>query len=226
MHIVTPIDMLSHTEENYLKAIYHLSDGGQQAVLTNELADAMSTKPASVTDMIKKLSAKKLIAYEKYYGVTITKQGKTDALAIIRKHRLWETFLVQKLNFHWDQVHEVAEQLEHIQSPLLIEKLDEFLGHPVADPHGHPIPDKNGKVHVSQQIPLGEIIEKKTATVQAVKRGSPSFLQYLSKIGLYIGAHVSILEKTEFDGSVEILIDKKKKAFISKEASQNILVTE
>jgi len=122
-------------------------------------------------------------------------------------------------------VHDVAEQLEHIQSPLLIEKLDEFLGHPIADPHGHPIPDKTGKIHVAQQIPLGEIHENKTATVRAVKRGSPSFLQYLSKIGVYIGAHVAILEKTEFDGSVEILIDKKKKAFISKEASLNILVT-
>jgi len=217
--------MLSYTEENYLKAIYHLSEGGEKSVLTNELADAMSTKPASVTDMIKKLSAKKFIAYEKYYGVTLTKQGKADALAIIRKHRLWETFLVEKLKFNWDQVHDVAEQLEHIQSPLLIEKLDEFLGHPVADPHGHPIPDKNGKIHVAQQIPLGEINENKTATVRAVKRGSPSFLQYLSKIGVYIGAHVAILERTEFDGSVEILIDKKKKAFISKEASLNILVT-
>ena len=217
--------MLSYTEENYLKAIYHLSEGGEKSVLTNELADAMSTKPASVTDMIKKLSAKKLIAYEKYYGVTLTKTGKVDALAIIRKHRLWETFLVEKLKFNWDQVHDVAEQLEHIQSPLLIEKLDEFLGHPIADPHGHPIPDKTGKIHVAQQIPLGEINENKTATVRAVKRGSPSFLQYLSKIGVYIGAHVAILEKTEFDGSVEILIDKKKKAFISKEASLNILVT-
>lgn len=217
--------MLSYTEENYLKAIYHLSEGGEKAVLTNELADAMSTKPASVTDMVKKLSAKKLIAYEKYYGVTITKQGKADALAIVRKHRLWETFLVEKLKFNWDQVHDVAEQLEHIQSPLLIEKLDEFLGHPIADPHGHAIPDKNGKIHIGQQIPLGEINENKTATVRAVKRGSPSFLQYLSKIGVYIGAHVSVLEKTEFDGSIEILIDKKKKAFISKEAAHNILVT-
>ncbi|HEU5292907.1 MAG TPA: metal-dependent transcriptional regulator [Cyclobacteriaceae bacterium] len=217
--------MLSYTEENYLKAIYHLSEGGEKAVSTNELADAMNTKPASVTDMIKKLSVKKLIAYEKYYGVTITKQGKADALAIIRKHRLWETFLVEKLKFNWDQVHDVAEQLEHIQSPLLIEKLDEFLGHPVADPHGHAIPDKNGKIHVAQQIPLGEINANKTATVSAVKRGSPSFLQYLSKIGVYIGAHVAILEKTEFDGSVEILIDKKKKAFISKEAALNILVS-
>lgn len=218
--------MLSYTEENYLKAVYHLSAGGTKAVLTNELAESLNTKPASVTDMIKKLSIKKLITYEKYYGVTITKSGKSEALSIIRKHRLWETFLVEKLNFHWDEVHEVAEQLEHIQSPLLIEKLDEFLGHPASDPHGHPIPDKNGKIHEAVQVPLEEIKEKKSATVRAVKRGHPSFLQYLSKIGLYIGAHVSVLEKTEFDGSVEILIDKKKKAFISREASQNILVTE
>jgi len=217
--------MLSYTEENYLKAIYHLSNGGQEAVLTNELAEAMSTKPASVTDMIKKLSVKKLITYEKYYGVSITKQGKSDALSIVRKHRLWETFLVEKLNFNWDQVHEVAEQLEHIQSSLLIEKLDEFLGYPAADPHGHPIPDKHGKLHTDLQIPLGEFHGKKAATVKAVKETS-SFLQYLSKIGVYIGAKIAILEKTEFDGSVEILIDGKKKVSISKEASQNILVTE
>lgn len=218
--------MLSLTEENYLKAIYHLSDGGARSVITNEVAEAMNTKPASVTDMVKKLSAKKLITYEKYYGVTITKQGKTDALAIIRKHRLWETFLVQKLNFDWDQVHEVAEQLEHIHSTLLIEKLDEFLGFPIADPHGHPIPDKNGKIHTGQQIPLCDVSEKKTVTVEAVNvKESTSFLQYLSKIGVYIGAKLSILDKAEFDGSIEIKIDGKKKVFISKEASQNILVT-
>lgn len=218
--------MLSLTEENYLKAIYHLSDGGTKSVTTNELADAMSTKPASVTDMVKKLSVKKLITYEKYYGVTITKQGKTDALSIVRKHRLWETFLVQKLNFHWDQVHEVAEQLEHIQSSLLIEKLDEFLEFPIADPHGHPIPDKNGKVHTGQQVPLCEVLNKKIVVVQAVNvKESSSFLQYLSKIGVYIGARLSILDKAEFDGSIEVMIDGKKKVFISKEASQNILVT-
>src|SRR5688572_17808159 len=190
--------MLSFTEENYLKAIYRLSGDGNKSVLTNELADAMSTKPASVTDMIKKLSNKKLITYEKYYGVTVTKSGKTSALTIIRKHRLWETFLVQKLNFNWDQVHEVAEQLEHIQSPLLIEKLDAFLGFPVADPHGHPIPDKNGKIHFAPQIPLGEVTSKKATTVKAVSQGTPSFLQYLSKIGVYIGAQIAILEKVEF----------------------------
>lgn len=218
--------MLSLTEENYLKAIYHLSQGGEKAVLTSELADAMQTKPASVTDMVKKLSAKNLIEYEKYYGVTITKSGKADALTIIRKHRLWETFLVEKLNFNWDEVHEVAEQLEHIQSPLLIEKLDEFLGHPTADPHGHPIPDKHGKFHVSRQLPIIAMSGRKTAIVKAVKNSSASFLQYLSKIGIYIGATVGIVERIEFDNSIEIIIDNKRKVIISKDAAENILVNE
>lgn len=222
---VNQITMLSFTEENYLKAIYHLSEAGMKAVLTNEIAETMSTKAASVTDMIKKLSAKKMIAYEKYYGVKITKSGKAEALMIIRKHRLWETFLVQKLQFNWDEVHDVAEQLEHIQSTLLIEKLDELLGFPTADPHGHPIPDKNGKIHEVRQIPLSECSGKKKCTVRSVKHGSPSLLQYLSKIGMYIGASVSILEKIEFDGSLEILIDGKKKVFISRDAAQNLLVT-
>lgn len=223
MHIVIYIGMLSLTEENYLKTIYHLSQSGDKSVLTTELAEAINIKPASVTDMIKKLSAKKLITYEKYYGVTITKLGVLQALTIVRKHRLWETFLVQKLKFDWDQVHEVAEQLEHIQSTLLIEKLDEFLGYPDSDPHGHPIPDKNGKVQSDNQIPLCEMTSSQS-TVKSVKDSS-SFLQYLDKIGVYIGATISILNKTEFDGSVEILIDGKKRVFISKEASQNILVT-
>ena len=218
--------MLTFTEENYLKAIYHLSDGGSKAVLTNELADSMNTKAASVTDMVKRLSAKNMISYEKYYGVKITKPGKTAALTVVRKHRLWETFLVEKLNFNWDEVHEVAEQLEHIKSPLLIEKLDAFLGYPSVDPHGHPIPDKNGKVQEVRCIPLSESELKKKSVVRSVKNGSPSLLQYLSKIGVYIGATVSILEKIEFDGSLEILIDEKKKVFISRDAAQNLFVTE
>ncbi|MBX2966580.1 MAG: metal-dependent transcriptional regulator [Cyclobacteriaceae bacterium] len=217
--------MLSLTEENYLKAIYHLSDGGTKSVLTNEIAESIQTRPASVTDMVKKLAVKNLITYEKYYGVKVTKHGKSEALTIIRKHRLWETFLVEKLGFDWGQVHDVAEQLEHIQSPLLIEKLDEFLGYPAADPHGHPIPDKHGKFHVSRQIPLAEATKKKTVA-RAVKNSSQSFLDYLSKIGIYIGATVQILERMEFDGSIEIMIDGKKKVYISKEASENILVTE
>lgn len=218
--------MLSYTEENYLKAIYRLSEGGVKAVTTNELAEIMSTKAASVTDMVKKLSGKELISYEPYYGAKITRLGKNEALMIIRKHRLWETFLVNKLNFNWDEVHDVAEQLEHIQSTLLIEKLDEFLGFPTTDPHGHPIPDKNGKVQNVRQIPLSDAVSGKKNVVRSVTDGSPSYLQYLSKIGIYIGATIVIIEKVEFDGSLEIIIDNKKKVFISREASQNLLVTE
>jgi DtxR family transcriptional regulator, Mn-dependent transcriptional regulator len=218
--------MLSFTEENYLKAIYHLSAGGTRAVLTNAIAETMNTRAASVTDMVKRLSAKNMISYEKYYGVKITRQGKTAALMVVRKHRLWETFLVEKLEFNWDEVHEVAEQLEHIQSALLIEKLDSFLGRPAVDPHGHPIPDKHGRVQEVSHVPLSSFQVKKKTFIRSVKNGSPSFLQYLSKIGVYIGASVSILEKIEFDGSLEIQIDNKKKVFISRDAADNLLVNE
>lgn len=218
--------MLSYTEENYLKAIYRLSEGGIKAVLTNEIAESMSTKAASVTDMIKKLSSKNLLSYEKYYGAKITKHGKSEALSVIRKHRLWETFLVEKLHFTWDEVHDVAEQLEHIQSPLLIEKLDEFLGYPTADPHGHPIPDKDGKVPSMKLVPLSESVINKKVVVRSVKDGSPSFLQYLSKIGIYIGAKIAILDKIEFDSSLEVLIDNKTRIFISRDAAENLLIME
>src|SRR5690606_18425219 len=141
------------------------------------------------------------------------------------KHRLWETFLVEKLNFSWDEVHEVAEQLEHIQSPLLIEKLDEFLGYPTADPHGHPIPDKDGNIKELNLIPLAEFVPNKKTAVRAVRDGSPSFLQYLSKIGIYIGARIAIVEKIDFDGSLEVVIDNKNKVFISRDAAENLLVS-
>ncbi len=218
--------MLSFTEENYLKAIYRLSEGGSKAVLTNAIAETLNTKAASVTDMVKKLSNKNLISYERYYGVKITRQGKSAALMVVRKHRLWETFLVEKLNFSWDEVHEVAEQLEHIQSNLLIEKLDSFLGHPSVDPHGHPIPDKNGKIQELKYIPLSQVEPKRKAYIRSVTNGSPSFLQYLSKIGVYIGAAVTVLEKIEFDGSLEIMLDGKKKVFVSRDAAENLMVNE
>lgn len=218
--------MLSFAEENYLKAIYHLSSAGKEAVSTNALAENMNNKAASVTDMIKRLSGKGVITYEKYHGVNISSKGKLQALMVIRKHRLWETFLVEKLGFPWDKVHEVAEQLEHIQSALLIEKLDEFLGYPSVDPHGHPIPDNNGKIKETRQVVLSEWPTDKRAVVRSVKDGSETFLQYLSKIGVYLGVSIKIVERLEFDGSVEILIDGKKKLFISREASENLLVTE
>lgn len=218
--------MLSLVEENYLKAIYHLSSAGETPVSTNALAENMNNKAASVTDMIKKLSAKGVISYEKYHGVNILDDGKAEALKVIRKHRLWETFLVNILDFNWDEVHEVAEQLEHIQSPLLIEKLDAFLGHPKVDPHGHPIPDRNGKVQEVNNIPLSTLVAGKKCIVRSVQDGSPTFLQYLSKIGIQIGTGIKVLEKIEFDSSLEILIDNKNKVFISREASENLLVTE
>ena len=219
--------MFSLVEENYLKAIYHLSAAGKMAVSTNALAENMNNKAASVTDMIKRLSTKGVISYEKYHGVNISPKGKAEALKVIRKHRLWETFLVEKLDFNWDEVHEVAEQLEHIQSPLLIEKLDAFLGHPTVDPHGHPIPDSQGRIHEIKQVKLAEFATNKKGIVRSVRGGTPSsFLQYLSKIGIYIGATVKILDKIEFDGSLEILIDNKKQIFISREASENLLVSE
>lgn len=218
--------MLSLVEENYLKAIYHLSDAGRSSVTTNALADNMNNKAASVTDMIKRLSGKGVISYEKYHGVNISEKGKRAALKVIRKHRLWETFLVDKLNFNWDEVHEVAEQLEHIQSPLLIEKLDSFLGHPSVDPHGHPIPDKNGKIQEIKQMPLAEMQEGRKATVYSVRDGSPKFLQYLSKIGIQIGTAIKIIERIEFDGSLEIMINNKDRVFISRQASENLLIKE
>ncbi len=215
--------MLSFTEENYLKCIYHLAEGGAKAVLTNEIADSMNTKAASVTDMIKKLSGKSYIAYEKYYGVKMTKLGKAKALSIIRKHRLWETFLVQKLKFSWDEVHEIAEQLEHIQSPLLIEKLDEFLNYPKADPHGEPIPDRHGKVELPAQGCLLEQPLGYVGNVVAVKDSDSNLLKYLNKIGTIPGKKVELIGKEQYDESLEIIVDKKKLT-ISKSVAQNILV--
>src|SRR5687768_2007849 len=216
--------MLSYTEENYLKAIYHLAEGGTKAVLTNEIAETMKTKAASVTDMIKKLSAKSFISYEKYYGVKMTKQGKIQALAIIRKHRLWETFLVQKLQFNWDEVHEIAEQLEHIQSPLLIEKLDAFLNYPKADPHGEPIPDRNGKVQGPAHGCLHSQALGYKGDIVAVKDSDSNLLKYLQKIGATPGKKIELIHKEEYDESVEVRVDNKKLT-ITKSVAENILVT-
>lgn len=217
--------MLSLAEENYLKAIYHLSEHGTKDVLTNALADSMQTKAASVTDMIKKLSNKKFISYKKYYGVNVTTKGKGQALQVIRKHRLWETFLVQKLGFTWDEVHEVAEQLEHIKSPRLIEKLDEFLGFPTADPHGDPIPDGNGKIKTKPHIPLDQLGEGYRGVIVAVKDSDSDLLKYLDRIGATPGKKIQLINKEAYDDSMEVILDNQK-IFISKEVSKNILVTE
>ncbi|MEM1408001.1 MAG: metal-dependent transcriptional regulator [Bacteroidota bacterium] len=218
--------MLSFAEENYLKAIYHLAEQSGQSVSTNAIADELNTKAASVTDMIKRLSSKGVLSYQKYRGVYVSEAGKIAALQVIRKHRLWETFLVAKLKFNWDEVHEVAEQLEHIKSPLLIKRLDEFLGHPKFDPHGDPIPDENGEYKEKPKTPLFELQIEQSGIVVTVQDDSPAFLQYLDKIGIYIGAKIKVVDKVEFDGSMEIQIDGRKTNFISKQVSENIWLTE
>jgi DtxR family Mn-dependent transcriptional regulator len=218
--------MLSFVEENYLKAIYHLSEGGHAQVSTNAIADAIQTKPASVSDMIQRLDRKGVINYTKYQGVKVTEEGQEAALKVIRKHRLWEVFLVEHLNFSWDEVHEVAEQLEHIKSPILIERLDAFLGHPKVDPHGDPIPDAKGVIKAKPQQPLQELGVGSDGVIRAVKDTSPAFLQHLDKLGAQLGAKVKVMEKVEFDNSMQIQIDQSPPVFISNQVAENLLVQE
>ncbi|WP_194974620.1 metal-dependent transcriptional regulator [Aquiflexum lacus] len=215
---------LTYAEENYLKAIYHLSDGGKKGVSTNDISGEMKTKPASVSDMLRKLGDKAVIEYRKYYGVHITEEGKKLALQTIRKHRLWEVFLVEKLKFSWDEVHEVADELEHIKSRILIQRLDEYLGFPKFDPHGDPIPDEYGDVRTRPRLPLNELDLHATGQIVAVKDSSAAFLRYLDKVGAYIGARIKVTDMVEFDGSIEILVDNKKSIFMSKDVAGNILV--
>ena len=215
---------LSLTEENYLKAIYHLSDDSAEGVSTNAIAEELSTKAASVSDMIRKLSKKKVIDYQKYKGVQITEVGRKIALQIIRKHRLWEVFLVEKLSFNWDEVHDVAEQLEHIKSTTLISRLDEFLGFPTMDPHGDPIPDENGEIKESPQLPLSEFSENTTGIVVKVPDSDPSLLRHLDKIGMKLGSRIRVIEKVEFDNSALISIDQSKELYLSGEIAKNIML--
>lgn len=215
---------LTYSEENYLKAIFHLSEEGKKSVSTNDISAEMKTRPASVSDMLRKLGEKEVIEYRKYYGVHITEEGKKLALQTIRKHRLWEVFLVEKLNFSWDEVHEVADELEHIKSKILIQRLDEYLGFPKFDPHGDPIPDEYGDVRSRPRLPLSELEINATGQIVAVKDSSAAFLRYLDKVGAYIGARIKVMDKVEFDGSIEILVDNKKSIFMSKEVVNNILI--
>lgn len=215
---------LSLTEENYLKAIYKLSS--KKAVNTNSIAEEVQTAPASVSDMIKKLAKKKLVDYRKYQGVKLTLTGEKIALQIVRKHRLWEVFLVEKLNFNWDEVHEIAEQLEHIKSPLLIKKLDEHLGFPRFDPHGDPIPDADGNMNAKPKELLANKEISSSGVVIGLNDSSDEFLQYLNKLGIYIGAKIKITDKISFDKSVEVMIDSKLKTNLSSQIAENIYIAE
>lgn len=214
------------TEENYLKAIYslHVEFNGE-AVNTNAIAARVNTKAASVTDMLKKLAKKKLINYERYQGVTLTKNGHKEAVYLVRKHRLWEVFLAEKLEFKWDEVHAIAEQLEHIQSYELIEKLDKYLGWPKVDPHGDPIPDVKGKIKVVEVKALTEYDSNAKLRFSGVAEHSSLFLQFLDKCGLKIGDKLHVLAKNPYDNSLEVKINSKKSVFFSNEVAKNLLVS-
>lgn len=215
--------MNSFTEENYLKAIYKLLEK-ESVVTTNAIAEKMNTKAASVTDMLKKLADKKFINYQKYQGVSLTAKGEKIALNIIRKHRLWEMFLVEKLNFKWDEVHDVAEQLEHIDSDKLIAQIDHFLNFPKFDPHGDPIPDTNGKFHIQKSQLLSELKKNSVCVMTGVVDHSPAFLQYLDQAAIGLGDEIKIKDIVSFDKSLQISVKKKNSLFISNEVAKNILV--
>lgn len=213
--------MFTLAEENYLKAIFHLENENLGEVSTNAIAESMETKPSSVTDMVQKLAEKKLLVYKRYKGAQLTEKGRKVAANVIRKHRLWEVFLVEKLNFHWDEVHEIAEQLEHIQSEELITRLDKFLGSPDFDPHGDPIPDKHGILKRTEKKLLSEVEKSQKGVCVGVKESSTEFLQYLDKKKISIGTKITVLGKEFFDGSMVIQVGKDQ-FFISNKIAENI----
>ncbi|WP_396602744.1 metal-dependent transcriptional regulator [Algibacter sp. R77976] len=201
--------MITLTEENYIKAIYHLGKQGVNNVSTNAIAKEMETKASSVTDMVKKLSEKGYADYKKYQGVVLTKQGKQIAISIVRKHRLWEVFLVEKLNFSWDEIHDVAEQLEHIKSEKLTKQLDAFLEYPTHDPHGDPIPDETGKIKSIDKILLSQAQVNDSCICVGVQDSSSEFLKYLDKNKIALGTKLTIVNKEPFDNSVTINVNNK-----------------
>ena len=215
--------MFTQAEENYLKTILSISLKNDGRISTNEIANEIGTSPASVSDMFKKLQEKKLIKYKKYQGVSLTKKGRKNATNILRKHRLWETFLVNTLNFSWDEVHIIAEQLEHIQSEKLIDELDDFLDKPKFDPHGDPIPSKEGKIPLSDFKSLNELKVGDKGIIMGVKLDKKSFLQYLNQIKIQIGVEIKIINKVNFDKSMEVKT-KYKTFFLSNDVSKNLLI--
>ncbi|SDM09404.1 metal-dependent transcriptional regulator [Siphonobacter aquaeclarae] len=217
--------MASLTEENYLKLIYHLSGALREEVSTSALAEQTQTKAASVTDMLKKLAEKNLIHYKRYQGVRLTEEGEYMALKVIRRHRLWEVFMVEKLGFRWDEVHPIAEELEHIASDELINRLDAFLNFPVSDPHGDPIPTASGSMPEADYHKLCDTSLNDQVTVMGVSEHASSFLQFLSKAGLVPGSTVQVVEINAFDRSMQIRINGLEPSFISHEVARNILVS-
>ena len=213
----------SIAEENYIKSIYHLQQQSD-TVTTNSLAAELQTKAASVTDMLKKLQLKKILEYEKYRGFRLNTTGNKVAVGIVRRHRLWECFLVNKLGFEWDQVHDIAEELEHVSSDALIQKLDNFLNYPQTDPHGDPIPDRHGKMPAIKQVSIETVALNKNVTVSAVGNQSVEMLDLLGRYHIGIGTNLKVLSRFSFDGSLEIKVLKHAACTISEQVAKNIFV--
>jgi DtxR family Mn-dependent transcriptional regulator len=216
--------MNSLSEENYLKAIYRLSQKDGEKITPTSIAEALNNNPASVIDMLRKLSEKKLVNYDKVKGARLTERGGKVAVEVVRKHRLWEVFLLEKLGYSWDEVHDIAEQLEHVHHPDLADKMDKFLGYPNYDPHGDPIPDKNGKLPVKKAVPLNEVAVGKKIKVVNVSDNSPAFLKYLDKQEIGLNTVLAVIEVQEFDQSLLVELKNKKEIFLSREACSKIFV--
>ena len=214
-------EVVTQSEENYLKAIYHLGKQGRVSVSTNAIAEKMETKASSVTDMLKKLADKNLVNYKKYQGVNLTEEGRLTAASVVRKHRLWEVFLVNKLNFSWDEVHDIAEQLEHIKSKRLTDEIDALLEFPTHDPHGDPIPDKNGNIVKNHSVNILEIKTGDEGILTHVKDSSDVFLKYLNKNNLALGDKIKVIDIEPFDNSIKIEA-KAKEMIISKNVAKNL----
>jgi len=215
----------SASKENYLKAIFHLQQE-QGLVTTNALAAALRTRPASVTDMLKKLKEQKLLIYERYKGFKLNNEGRKAAVQVIRKHRLWEYFLVKKLQFGWEEVHEIAEELEHISSRALIDRLEAFLGYPATDPHGDPIPDSQGRLQVRRQVALADWPLNKVVQVSGIASQTTEMLEVLQHNHIRLGTRLEIKKKFPFDDSLEVKVRNRPPVTLSARVAKNVLVTD
>lgn len=218
------MEILTQTEENYLKAVFKITENGDKSASTNAIAAMMSTSAASVTDMLKRLANKGFLHYEKHRGVVLSERGNEEATNLVRKHRLWEVFLVKMLDFSWDKVHDIAEQLEHVQSEELVERLDAFLERPKFDPHGDPIPDSEGKMAIRKQTLLSSLKPNDLAVLVGVQESNATFLQYLDKMHLSLGTNLNVVEHFEYDGSMRIALDQGEEITISHKVCENLYV--
>jgi DtxR family Mn-dependent transcriptional regulator len=216
--------MASQQVEDYLKSVYKLQEGGGK-VSTSSLSELLGISAPSVTEMIKKLADEGILTHTPYKGVELTAEGRRKALKILRRHRLWEQFLVQVLKYPWHEIHEEAERLEHITSEKLERRLDEALGYPRKDPHGHAIPTTEGDIERSRSVPLARVEPGETVTVVRVNDANADILQYASKLGIGLNKRIKVKERIDFDGSLRVEISRKDR-FVSAKLAENIFVEE